>query len=177
MPRFQLNYQIYQQGLWPGMIAAPKAPYHIIQGRAQVPSSGRKPRPGDSLYYDTTNEGWAFPTSAAQRILVRGICVYDAATVPDTLASVPSNANSDKFIQYDDGMILKVCLHGIVAVTAGAGIDPFEIVQQLADHKYDPFTRPTTVAAMHSAPIEYVGDDAAVDNQIIPVAIGYGRAV
>ena len=177
MARFQLNYQIYQQGLWPGMIAAPKAPFHIIKGLAQVPSAGRKPRPGDSVYYDTTNSGWAFPTSAALRVTVRGIVVYDSATVPDTLAAVPTGANSDKFIEYDDGQLMKVCLMGIVAVTAGAVINPFAIVNQLADFKFDPFTRPTAIASLHEAPIEYVGDDAAADDQIIPVAIGYGRAI
>ena len=54
--RIQINHALFQQALLPGQHAMPGAPYFIMEGSIYVPASGRKPRPGDAVYYNETQE-------------------------------------------------------------------------------------------------------------------------
>lgn len=171
----QVNYQIYQQRFFVGQMPYAKAPYHIIKGPAQVPANGRKPRPGDTVYWDATNDGFAAVASAANQADARGIVVYDAAEVQSMLSSVPSGANSDLFIEYDDGDTMKICLFGHVAVVAGAAVErEAGIVQDTTDRQYDAFTKATAIANIPEVGIT-AETAASAAGDIIIARIGYGR--
>ena len=100
----QERYDRHQFPGFHGMIARANEACAIDTGQAQVPSAGanRGIRPGDVVYYDSGNNGFALPTNAAQLLLPAGIVLHDQGVVASNLTSVPSGANSDTFIQYDD---------------------------------------------------------------------------
>ena len=173
--RIQINHALFQQAFLPGQHAMPNAPYFIMEGAIHVPSSGRKPRPGDALYYNTTNDQWAYPTSAAQRALVRAIVTWDKSTLTTSLAAIPSGSNSNQFVEYDDNQIAKIALVGIFAVTLGAATEAFAALISQADFKWDPLTKPTALASVHENPV--VALKAGADGDIVPAMIGMGRVI
>ena len=66
---FQTGYDIQLPRGYVGALAEDAGPWFIDRVPAQVPDSGRKPRPGDQVYWDATNKG-ALP-SAGQRMAAR----------------------------------------------------------------------------------------------------------
>ena len=176
MSTIQQVYDLHQGILWPGQLANPKAPFHIINGIAHVPMNGRTLRPGDGVYYDTTENQWAYPTTAAQSRMVRGIVTWDSSVVPSAADSIPSGSNSPNFIEYKDNEVAKIGIMGIFGIRAGAAIEAFaQITQDRTDFEYDPVTRVAAIANMYTNPIQAM--EPGADNGIIAAAIGYGRVI
>ena len=173
--RIQINHALFQQALLPGQHAMPGAPYFIMEGSIYVPASGRKPRPGDAVYYNETQNQWAYPTSAAHRLAVRAIVTWDKSTLTTSLAAIPSGSNSNQFVEYDDNQIAKIALVGIFAVTLGAATEAFEPLVSQADFKWDPLTKPTAIGSIHENPV--VALKAGGDGDIVPAMIGMGRVI
>ena len=150
----QSVYNTYPDLGYPGDIARPSEPHAFDTGLAQVPSNGRKPRPGDAVYYDRSANGFAVPTSDPQRAAVVGIVSFDPGVVQSTAASTPSGSNTDKFIEYDDGDELKVVVFGVVWVEAGSAMEYGQLVQQdtysSPDYLWDPYTTDLTIEAATS---------------------------
>ena len=157
-----------------GELARPGEPYAIDFLPAQVPSSGRKPRPGDSVYWDETNNGAAFPTTAALRRTVIGIVHYDLSAVQKKLSAVPSGADTDQFIEYEDGEFMPVVVMGTVFIRAGAAVEYGQLLSQSADYKYDP-DDPTDYGSIPQRGIECVSL-AGADNGLIEARVTSGRA-
>ena len=173
--RIQINHELFQQAFLPGQHAMPDAPNFIMQGSIHVPANGRKPRPGDGIVYDTTENQWKFPTAAAERRAVRAIVTWDKSTLTSSLSSIPTGGNSNQFIEYGDNQIAKIALVGIFAITLGATAEAFSIVEVQADFKWDPLTKPTVLANVHENPVVVL--KAGADNDIVPAMIGMGRVI
>ena len=195
----QVDYGRYPEKGYLGDVARPAEPFAFDLGLAHVPTSGRKPRPGDAVYYDTTANGFAVPTTAAQRTAVIGIVSYDPGVVSSTLASAPTDANSDQFVEFYDDDPIKICVFGTVWVRAGSAMEYGQVVQQdtysTPDYKWDPYTPdlsvPNTFADLAAARaavfavvensrsrvFECVNPTPVADSDLVQVRIGYGRIV
>lgn len=133
----QANFRVHQQVGWPGSLARPNAPYAYDTGTLHVESAGYKPRPGDPVYYDATNDDYRAP-AAANLDDVCGIIVYDQGTVQSVLASAPTNANSDHYIEYEDGDIIKVAYVGNFFALAGEALEYNDrLVWDVTERKWD----------------------------------------
>lgn len=120
----QLDYDINPQVGFVGAIAYGHGPDPVIDLMPiQVPASGRNPRPGDAVYWDTTNNGLAVPTSADETELTCGIITYYPGQVADTLTATPTGANSPQFVEYEDGEIAPVLVSGAIWLLAGAALE------------------------------------------------------
>ena len=181
----QLEYNAYLQAGYAGDIARPSEPHAFDYGPAQVPTSGRNPRPGDMVYWDSTNNGFAFPTTAALVHAAVGVVSFDPGTVAK--AGTPgTNQNSGDFIEYEDGAPMKVCVFGTVWVIAGGALEYGDLVQQdthsTPDYMWDAFTPAVAnvanlAAAMGGRTFECVSTKAVAANGLAQVRIGYGRIV
>ena len=121
-------------------------PYAYDTGRLNVPTSGRKARPGDGVYWNATANRFQVPTTDAQELLVLGIVAYDVGTVQSTLGTTPTTENSDQFIQYDDDDVIKVAVLGTFYLIAGGAVEYGNILRhQNDDYKWDNDT-PTSYA-------------------------------
>ena len=101
----QRSYELYPDYGYPGQIAQGYGLFHVEEGPIHVPAAAtRKPRPGDAVYYDKTENGFAIPTSAAQSARVLGILTYRSDTV----------ANEESILEYDDEDAVQVCVFGTV---------------------------------------------------------------
>lgn len=180
---------------YPGALALPEQPFAYENGIAQVPTSGRKPRPGDAVYYDRVNNGWAVPTDAPTLAQVCGLVGYRQDTVQDQLASVPSGANSDAFLEFDDGDPIRVLVFGSMFVRAGADMEFGQrIVFNTTDFDWDVQAAPAAgtvdaafdaanvtaainagLQSLNSCPIVCVSAKAVTSGGIAIARIGYGR--
>lgn len=147
----QRQYRRYEQEGWPGALARPNEPHAFHFGLIDVPTGAtRTPRPGDPVYWDATAERYAIPTTAVQVEAVCGILVFDSGTVQGTLDSVPSNANSDAFVEYKDNDSVKVGVMGTFYAIAGEALNYDVLVEwDIANYKWD--VRATAQAAAHTA--------------------------
>lgn len=194
-----------EYGRYPGLghigdLARPSEPHAFDIGLAQVPTNGRKPRPGDCVYYDAANNGFAVPTTEAQRRAAIGVVSYDPGVVQGRLASVPSGANSDMYVEFEDGEEIKVCVLGTVWVVASTAMEYGQLVQQTTfgatpDYEWDAYDPDLTVdatfanlAAARSAvndvveelrrrTFECVSPTPVAADGLAQVRIGYGRIV
>ena len=196
----QSNYTRYAQEGYVGDLARPSEPYAFDAGLAQVPTGGRKPRPGDAVYYDVTNNGFAVPTDAVTSRLVSGIVSYDPGTVASRrILPEDSNANSDSFVEFDDGAALKVGVFGTFWVIAGGPVEYGQrVAWQTDDQKWDAQADPAAIAALTGTfnlalvntlvaainertvlreivPIICVSPKTTAVGELIQVRIGYGR--
>ena len=194
---FQINYDIYQQAGWPGQQARPGEPYAYDTGVLHVPAAAtRNPRPGDAVYWDETENAYAIPTTAAEVSSVVGLISYDASTLQSSLSAVPSGANSDAFIEYKDGAVVKVAVMGTFYAQAGSAMEYGEMIDwDTADFLWDPRTQAgeigsgvSTVTALRTAvnslisglarlPIVCVSPEPVAANGVAEVRLGWGRVV
>ena len=164
---------------YPGDLARAGEPFAFDLLNAQVPTNGRKPRPGDALYYDAANNGVAVPTSATQVRSVLGICSYDPGTVTSTLPTgVPTGANSDQFIEYDDGDAIKMIVFGTVWIIAGAAMEYGQtLAWDTTNNDFRPLSRQSAVANLHLVNIVCVSPAPVAADGVAQVRVGFGRAL
>ena len=169
MGAVQQSYTINPGKGFPGAIAEPSAPHSLDSGTIYVPSSAtRNPRPGDAIYYDATNDGWAIPTTAAQSLLVTAILSYRQDEV----------ANASDIVEYENGDEIQFVVFGTVWGVAGTAIEPYGQVEwDRADFKWNANARETTLANLLPVPMYYAGRSAAADGDTIKIRVGYGRAI
>ena len=160
----------------PGEIARPNEPIRIERLPVHVPSSGRKPRPGDAVYWDATANGVAVPTSAATELDTIGIVHFEQNRVQNKLTAVPSGADTDTFIGYEDDEIAPIVVMGTVYVRAGGAVEFGDLLRmQNVDKKWDADnTDPPTTAKLYRRPVECVSKVGA-DGGLIEANIGGGR--
>ena len=166
----QRSYSINPDRGFPGQIAEPNSPMRIEAGVMHIESGAVRtnPRPGDSVFYNNGQDGWQVPITAGDQLAVTGIIGYPADTV----------ANSDSIVQFSDGDEIEVITMGVVWVIAGGGSERGDIlVMQTDDWKYNNAARVSATADMHEMPIQMFSRDPATDNNLVKVAIGYGRAI
>ena len=134
---FQTQYDVNLQRGYNGALAEDAGPFQIDRIPVQVPSSGRNPRPGDSVYWDATNNGAAAITDASQQESAFGIVTYFPGILGSLLTSVPSGANSATYVEYEDGDVMPVVVFGTVWLLAGAALEyGDQIVQVAADRDW-----------------------------------------
>ena len=181
----QTNYQINPNVGFAGDIAQPNFPHAFDSGVAQVPSNGRKPRPGDALYYDRANSGWAVPSSAAQVQLISGICTYRKDVVQTTA----------QVTEFDDGDEIEVGVFGSFWVIADAALEYGDrLTFDTTNFKWERNTTSTTglgstatsastnktaidniIAAIGRVPITCASRRSVAANGVAIARIGYGR--
>ena len=118
----QIGFRYHEQEGWPGLVSRPKEPHFFHQGQIYVPAGGRAPQPGDPVYYDTTQNAYALPTTAAQVLQIIGVIGYDLGTLQSALATIPANQESPVAVQYKNGDTIKVLLQGSIYGLAGAAM-------------------------------------------------------
>ena len=111
MVSVQQNYRINPSDGFPGVIAEPNSPHRIEAGILNVPTGATRanPRPGDSLRYNTTNNGWEVPSDADGQLVVGGILTYRQDGM----------ATSTSVVQFDDGDEIFIVTMGVVWVIGG----------------------------------------------------------
>ena len=129
MGTFQTQYDVNPQRGFVGAVARDNEPFVLDRLPAQVPTNGRKPRPGDAVYWDAANNGAAVPTSAALLARTIGIVTYFPGVIAQRLASIPAGSNSDTYVEYDDGEAMPVVTQGSVWLLAGAALEYSSRVQ------------------------------------------------
>lgn len=184
----QSQYNIYQQEGWPGLLSRPNEPHAFHHGVLRVPSTGspRKPRPGDPLFWDATNNRFALPTTAAEVEQVVGILSYDLGTVQQS-QTLPSNANSDMFIEFENNSRIKVLVMGTIYVVAGSALEYDDLlVWDTTDFQWDVRAQATAagntqanintaLADLRQKPIVCVSRQAVASGELAEAQIGYGR--
>lgn len=117
----QSQYTRYQAEGWPGMNARPRVPCKTMLLKTYTANNGRKPRPGDAVMYDSTQNAVKVPTSDAEVRQVVGIVSYDVGTVQQSLDSTPSGANSNQYVEYASGSHALIYTFGVIyGIAAGA---------------------------------------------------------
>ncbi|MCY3553731.1 MAG: hypothetical protein OXH56_00270 [Gemmatimonadetes bacterium] len=194
MTNIQQRYRAHQQEGWPGQLARPNEPHYYHTGILHIPANGRKPRPGDALVYDSSQDSFKLPTSDAESAKVCGILAYDQGTVQKSLASAPTGVNSEAFVEYENDAVVKVGVMGTFFVMAGAAMEYDQLVEwQRDDYLWNPVSdlalaltgnqTSTTIntgvnallAAMRRCPIVCVSREPVPANQLAEVRIN-GRA-
>ena len=171
----QTQFEINPQVGYVGALARDTEPFAIDQLVAQVPASGRNPRPGDAVYWDSTNDGAAVPTSANLNETVFGIVTYFPGVVANVLSSTPSGANSASFIEYEDGASMPVIVMGTVWLLAGGALEYGNILRwNTSNFDWETVAKPTAFTDLIAKPVECV-DLAVADTEIFKARIGYGR--
>ena len=165
----QTTYDINPGPGFAGGLAEPSAPHFIDSGVLHVPAGvTRFPTAGDAVYWDTTENAFAVPTSAAQSILATGILTYRQDTVQ-------TQAGATEFV---DGAEIEVGIFGSFWVIAGGAVEWGNQLQwDRTDYKWDALARVTAVTAMHIRPVEMASRQAGVDTSIVKARLGYGRVI
>ena len=165
----QTSYEINPDRGFPGSLARPTEPHALDSGVMVVPAAAtRNPRPGDAVYWDATNNGFAIPTTNAHLLLVCGILSYRKDQV----------ANVDSIVEYVNGEEVEVGVLGTFWVTAGGAVEYYSQLEwQHGDYKWDAKSRVTTIATIVSVPIVCVSRFAGADTEIVQARIGYGRVI
>ena len=159
----------------PGELASPGEPYRIQLLPVHVPASGRKPRPGDGLYWNATSNGVAAAASAANELIVIGVGHYDLSRVQNRLTAVPSGADTAQYVEYDDGELMPVVLMGSVYVRAGGACEFGDLMRfQDNDFKWDA-DNPTSYAETFKASISCDSLSGADEDLITVFVNGRGR--
>ena len=175
----QIEFRLHQQAGWPGSLSRPNQPSAYDVGQLNVPAAAtRNPRPGDAVYWNSTDNQYQLVTTSGNQLNTLGIIIYDAGTVQSTLAVALANANSEAFIEYLDGDTIKVGVMGTFYVQAGSAMEYGDLVDfDASDGKWDVRARSTTVAGIQLQPIVCVSRTPVVADAITEVRIGYGRAI
>ena len=124
-------------------------------------------RPGDALFWDTTNDAWRVAHDGGSVRSVAGILSYPADTV----------ANASSIVTFASGAEIEIITMGVVWVVAGGNVERHNFLEfQQGDYKYDNLARQTAIANLHTNPIECYSTSGS-DGDIIKAAIGYGRVI
>lgn len=171
----QLEYGINPQKGFVGALARDAEPFIIDELPAQVPTSGRNPRPGDLVYYDTTNKGVAVVTTADQQEIAVGIVTYFPGVVAKILSSVPSGANSASYVEYEDGQMTPFVRVGAVWLMSGAAFNYGDhISYDTSDNDWVAGTKPSSFATLVRSPVECIEREVA-SGAVFAGRIGVGR--
>lgn len=165
----QKSYDINPDVGYAGDIARPSEPHSLDSGLISVPSAAtRNPRPGDAVYYDTTANAFAIPTTAAHSLLVCGILSYRADTV----------ANAASILEYGDGDEVEIGVFGTFWVPAGSAVEYGQMISwDRTDFQWDADARVTAIASILPNPIVCVSRKAGAADDMVQARIGYGRVI
>ena len=163
----QATYSVNPDLGFPGSLARPSEPHSVDSGIMVVPSGAtRIPRPGDAVYYDATNNGYAIPTTAAHLLTVCGILSYRADEV----------AELDASIQFKDGAEVEVGIFGTFWVAAKVALEYNNLlVWDIATFDWNVLSAPADFAALHNNTITCASRIAVAADGIAQARIGYGR--
>lgn len=164
----QTTYSVQQPVGLVGLIAEPNSPFRMEAGQLHIPSSGvtRKPRPGDALVYNTTEDQWNLPQNAAGSLIQSGILSYRQDEV----------ANASNVVEFDDNDEIEVITMGVVWLRAGSAIDYGSLISwDTTDFMWDALTTPSDFASLVDYPISCFNRGGAAANAVFKGAIGYGR--
>ena len=164
----QLSYEINPEIGFVGDLARPNEPHSLDSGVLVVPAAAtRMPRPGDALYYDTANDGFAIPTTAARRCMATvGILHYRRDAVVESGATVA----------FGDGAEIEVAVFGTFWVSASAAMEYGQRIHwDTATFDWSPKTTPNSVANLGRLAIVCVSRHAVGVGGIAQARIGYGR--
>ena len=173
----QTQYDINPQAGYVGQLARPAEPYALDLLPAHAAGNLRKPRPGDMVYWDRTNNGAAVVTSAAEFRDAIGIVTYNPGTVAKTLAAAPAGANSDTYVEYEDHANMPVLVFGSVHLLAGGAMEYGDAVgYDFGDHDWTTAAapKPAAIGNIIRRIVECVDLDVS-DGDIFTARIGYGR--
>ena len=174
----QIDFRRHQQPGWPGSNARPNQPYAFDTGVLNIPASGNKPRPGEPVYYNATNNAFQLPASAANQLVAVGLIVYDSGVVQATLAAPGTSMNSDAFIEYNDGDIVKVAVMGTFFLLVGAAVEYGNLLTyNRTDRDWDVLTKPAAFANLVDVPVTCVSRSPVASGGIAEARIGYGRVL
>jgi hypothetical protein len=153
---FQSNYDYYLSRGHKGHVARPGEPTVIDYGIA-----GEDLEPGDAVYFDTTAGELDFkkPTSAATKIAVAGIVLYDEGTVPNDI---------DGNVVIKSGAQVRVGVKGTFYAEAGSALTYGAQViwdDTTAENNWTELTLPTTYALAHRNP-GFCADREATDGDL-----------
>lgn len=170
MGRFQTGYDINPALGFAGKLAEPDSPHRVEAGTLYVPSGAtRMPRPGDALYYNTTQNQWAIPTSAAHSLLVAGILSYRADSVQ----------NASSILEFADEAEIEVATMGVWWAVAGSAMEYGTICSwDRTDFLFDADARETAIADVAPWPMVCMhrgGVGAASD--LFKLGLGLGRVI
>ena len=167
----QSSYAVNPDVGFLGSLAEPNSPHRVEAGVLHVPSGAARanPRPGDSLYYDTTENAWACASTAAQSLSAAGILTYRADDV----------ANVNSFVQYSDGDEIEIATMGVFWLIAGGAIERSGQVEWDIASPFDwnALSRQTGITALRVFPVFSANRDAVAAAGIFKAAIGYGRVI
>ena len=164
----------HQSPGYPGMIARANEACAIDTGQAQVPSASanRGIRPGDVVYYDSGNNGFALPTNATHVAEPAGIVLHDQGIVASTLSSVPSGANSDAVIQFNDGDFIKIASMGVVWAIVGSNVEYDNLVNwNIADGNLQLIGNPTLFNNLPRRLFQVVSPNAVASGGLAQIRI------
>ena len=135
----QSNYDVKQARGRYGLIARSNGPYAVDFGPAYVPNNGTDLQPGYGVYWNSTNNGFAHPTTDAQLKQIVGVCSYNVGTVQSTLSSgIPSGSNTDKVLKYANGVPVRILVSGAIWLKAGTAAAYGDILRyNRADKDWD----------------------------------------
>ena len=170
MSRVQSAYAVNPDTGFPGSLAEPGSPHRVEAGTLHVPSGAtRNPRPGDALYYDTTENKFAIPTDAAQSLLVCGILSYRADTVQ----------NAQSILEFLDDAEIEVATMGVWWATAGSAMEYGTICSwDRSDFQYDADARVTAIAEIVPCPMVCLQrGGVSADGDIFKLGLGMGRVI
>ena len=165
----QQTYTINPPVGFAGTIAEPNAPTRTERGILRVPAAATRanPRPGDSLFWNTAQNAWEVPDTAAEQILVEGILTYRTDTVQ----------SASSILQFSNGDEIEIVTMGVVWVQAGGNVERGNQLQmQTDDWKYDSHARVTGIANVRILPIVCYSASGA-DTHIVKAGIGFGRVI
>lgn len=171
----------------PGQLARP-VDYLVEHGFAQVGTGERKPRPGDAVIWDSTNNRWKCPdTTDAELVQTAGIVLFERNKV--------ARGTETQVVEIEDGMPISVITRGFVWVrVATTAAIPYRSAMKwiqgasvTAESDWEAWTgseatRGTTIAALNTYfsvqnPVllwEFGGVEANTD-AVAMVRIGHGR--
>lgn len=163
----QQSYNVNPSSGFPGDVARPSEPHGLDSGIIIVPSGAtRKPRPGDAVYYDDTNNGFAIPTTAAQLLTVCGILSYRADQV----------ARSTSILEFNNGDEIEVGVFGTFWVKAKSAIEYDDLIAwDVATFDWASLAAPAAFANLVNYPITCVSRLAVAANGIAQARVGFGR--
>ena len=170
MSRVQQSYNVNPDLGFAGSLAEPNSPHRVEAGILYVPSAAtRNPRPGDALYYDTTQDQWAIPTSAAESLLVAGVLSYRADTVQ----------NAASILEFLDEAEIEVATMGVWWAVAGSAMEYGTICSwDRADFRFDADARVTTVATIHPYPTVCLQrGGVSANGDLFKLGLGIGRVI
>lgn len=141
---------IYQSEGYVGTIARPVPQACFEEGRAHVPSGGTSIKPGFGLVYDQSENKFKEPTTTAEELAVVGVCSYDLRAIPTTLATTPTNSNSNQSVEFADDKLLRVCIEGVMYLKAGQAIEFGDLLR--FDRSADDWVKITAPTAVSGIP-------------------------